>query len=364
MTSDSSEFSLHTPEGLDTMRPIGTQRLKVSMLFSGRNMGRPPKPTEAMFRGTPGPKGLAKIEKALNFTPKYKVVPPVNELAWGEGHAWARHYAKKGFDALIEAERQEIAHRLNVPELTKDDCDAGLMYALVWNEFTFDAVNDFFQRRDTRLAPMPDNLRALYDRCLDQIRALAVQHIELTPRSETLAAIVEAFKHKPVAIQEQNDLFLTTYYLSQMIRESFPLLTATIKTDNFPYIERTHFGFLGIRLRVAVDLAQQYCLAREYPHVPDYEGARKTVRLADRGRMVWLLDPDLQIRDDQKRSVKVVSLHRNWFIDHGLWIGGKAEAQAVKTRGGARAFTTKTELPLSLQAPDERNDTPDPGATA
>lgn len=293
---------------------------------------------------------LDKVEKARNFTPKYKVVPPVNELAWGEGHGWARNYAKKGFDALVENERQEIAHRLNVPVLTKDDCDAGLMYALVWNEFTFDAVVDFFNRRDTRLQPPPLDLRALYDRCLEQIRALAVQHIELTPRSETLAALVEAFRHKPVAIQEQNELFLTVYYLAQMVREQFPLLMATIRTDNFPYIERTQLGFLGIRLKVAVDLAQQYCLAREYPHAPVYAAAQKTVRLAARARMLWLLDADLVTRDERQRNVKVVSLHRNWFIDNGLWIGSGKEpprGQGVKTRKGARGFRTTTEIPLA-----------------
>lgn len=268
-----------------------------------------------------------KLQNSEEFCPKTKFIPPSTELEFPPRFFWCKNYAIKGFAGLTVDERLTIAHAINIdePKLTKDELDRVLIYALVFSEYTFGAVREFYWRADTRLDGSSTDVDGLYARALEQAKAVYAQQTDMVPRTLLGRAVSHMLRNQTGELYEQNDVFLMVYYTKMMVEEGFPALMELLEMKYYPYIEKPEQSRLGLRVSIITDLCMKFCLLRDYQRIPRRHNIHATIRLARAQEFPWFIDWNRRIYHDPRGrycdGFTYLVLNREWFLAAKLWCG-------------------------------------------
>jgi len=114
------------------------------------------------------------------WEPKYTAVPvDINDIAWPRMYkAWMKNYCKVGFDGLTPQKIEGIKRVYNLDTISASELDAKVMYILVKNGYTKEAVLAFWQRpdlklwREDKMQRSPDYFDKTYDSMLASVRSV------------------------------------------------------------------------------------------------------------------------------------------------------------------------------------------------
>jgi hypothetical protein len=304
-------------------------------------------PQDAAREKTPGAR--------LKFTANLPQLPELRRIPYFEGFQWLRRYILKGMSRLSEMELGELSVITNIEDLTREDVDYYLIRNLLELGYSFEAVYEFWCRKEYRLHRKDDKpyVQHLYGKALSRLEAWAsIPEKTITGRKIPL---------RPEPPKYLADV-LRSIVLMTTTRD--PYLKTFTEEGRFLYRDRLDEGVLYIHTPSIYEAYCNFCPRHgKFPH--GLWALKSDLRYSNVRKKEWLVGRTMahaiyggrRENGGRRYAFTVVVLHRLYLVINSIWPEQLMEfgpAFGIMSRPGPHRFQKKYPDNFSKQPIDKK----------